>query len=482
MPVTIAQKEEERKFSHQLSLPVLEEIYPRTLIADVLSELQRWEKRERKLSQLVMVYLLLCWHLFAQESLRSVFLHLSSGLRLLGVMSIAQVPTKNAFLRRRKQLGVRFFRLLLRRVCKPMATAQTPGAFAYGYRLTAIDGTLEDVADSAENARFFGRISEGKTASPYPQARCLYLVEVATHLIFDAIIAPCKASEQSLCWGLLRSIEAGMLVLFDRGFISGAFLEAVAARQAQVLARLANGIFLQREQVLSDGSYLTTLTPKMCEGLKKPMRVRVVEYFIQPAIAEQLAKQPTSRTRSHSDGTNPDVLKRHRLITTLLDAELAPALDLCLLYHERWEIELCIDEMKNHLRISQHPLRSHLPLLTLQEAYAMLLTHYAVRLLLFRAAQQQESLDADRVSFTLTLQGMRDALIHGVQIPLCLVATMMSQLYASLLTPASLLPSRRLRFNCRVVKHLCTRFRRKRPDQHHNLELKHTAFEDILVM
>ena len=481
MPLRIPQMAEESKFSHRLTLSVLEEIYPRSLIADLLSQLYLWEQRERKLSQLVMVYLLLSWHLFAQESLRSVFLHLSSGLRSFGLMPVSQVPTKNAFLRRRKQLGVRFFRVLLRRVCKPLATPQTLGAFAYGYRLTAIDGTLEDVADSQENARFFGRISEGKTASPYPQARCLYLVEVATHLIFDAIIAPCRASEQRLCWGLLRSIEAGMLVLFDRGFVSGAFLEAIYARQAQVLARLSNGIFLRREQVLADGSYLTTLTPKMCQGLKKPMRVRVVEYFIEPKIAEELAKQPPSRTHSKSDGTNPDVLKRHRLITTILDPDLAPALELCLLYHERWEIELCIDEMKNHLRISQRPLRSHLPLLALQEAYAMLLTHYALRLIMFRAAQEHGSLDPDRVSFTLTLQSVRDAIIQGAQTPLCLVPTMMHHLCAGLITPGSLVASRRLRFNCRVVKHINTRFRRKRPE-HHNLHLKHTSFAEILVM
>lgn len=481
MPLRIPQTMDLDKFSHRLSLPLLEHIFARSVIGELLSELGRWEQRERKLSQMVMVYLLLSWHLFAQESLRSVSLHLSAGLRLLGLMSMEQVPTKNAFLRRRKQLGVRFFRWLLRRVCQPQATAQTPFAFAFGYRLTAIDGTLEDVADSQENARFFGRISEGKTASPYPQARCVYLIEVATHLIFDAIIAPCKASEQRLCWGLLRSITAGMLVLMDRGFVSGAWLEALIARHAQVLARLANGIFLRREVELADGSYLTTLYPRQCQGLKAPIRVRVVEYFIEPEVAEPLSQQPTSRTNSNSTGTNPDVKKRHRLLTTILDPELAPALALCLLYHERWEIELCIDEMKNHLRLSQHPLRSHLPLLALQEAYALLLTHYAVRWLMFQAATAHGELDADRISLTITVQSMRDALILSPQIPADCQPTMLCQVYACLVEPASLLEPRRLRFNCRVVKRITTRFRRKRP-QHQNLHLKNTSFAEILLM
>src|SRR5258707_643395 len=220
MPFRIAQLPCDNKFSPHFSVALLERIYPRDLVCDLLTQFHLWEERERKLNQLVMVYLLIAWHLFLNESVRSVFLHLSAGLRLVGHMSMSQVPTKGAFLHRRKQLGVRLLRTLLRRVCQPLATPHTPGAFAFGYRLVAIDGTLEDVADSPANARFFGRISAGKTASPFPQARCGYLVEAATHLIFDAIMAPCQASEQRLCWGLLRSITAGMRVLLDRGFFS----------------------------------------------------------------------------------------------------------------------------------------------------------------------------------------------------------------------------------------------------------------------
>lgn len=347
--------------------------------------------------------------------------------------------------------------------------------------MTAIDGTLEDVADSPANARFFGRLSEGATASPYPQARCLYLVEVATHLIFDAIIAPCQASEQRLCWGLLRSITADMLVLLDRGFVSGPYFEAIRARGAQVLARLSQGLFLKRQRELADGSYLTLLTPQMCRGLKRPLLVRIIEYTIKPAVAEVLVKQPPSRMHSHSDGTNPGIAKVHRLVTTLLDPIQAPALDLCLLSHERWEIELSIDETKNHLRISQSPLLSHLPLLALQELYALLLTHYAIRVVMLQAAQAHEQLDPDRISFTLSVQTLRDVVILATQTPPSLRECMVQQVYAALVLKASLVEPRRLRFNCRVVKRICTRFRRKRPE-HVNLYLKDTRYADILLM
>ena len=40
----------------------------------------------------------------------------------------------------------------------------------------------------------------------------------------------------------------------------------------------------------------------------------------------------------------------YRLITTLLDYEQAPAVELAALYHDRWEIETTFDELKTHLR------------------------------------------------------------------------------------------------------------------------------------
>src|SRR6266480_2082430 len=97
------------------------------------------------------------------------------------------------------------------------------------------------------------------------------------------------------------------------------------------------------------------------------------------------------------------------IATTLLDPDLYPARDLCVLYHERWEIELAIDEIKDHQRLSSQPLRSKLPILVLQELYALLLAHYAVRALVLQAAETK-GLDPDRVSFTEGLRVLKSGL------------------------------------------------------------------------
>jgi hypothetical protein len=59
----------------------------------------------------------------------------------------------------------------------------------------------------------------------------------------------------------------------------------------------------------------------------------------------------------------------YRLVTTLLDPAQAPAVELAALYHERWEIETALAELKTHLRGAKLVLRSKTPDLVRQEFY-----------------------------------------------------------------------------------------------------------------
>jgi hypothetical protein len=345
----------------------------------------------------------------------------------------------------------------------------------------AIDGTYEDVADTAANAAYFGRRCTGSTQSPFPQLHCVYLAEVGTHAIVDAVIAPCTTSEQRLAKGLLRSIEPGMLLLMDRGFVGACFLQALVDRGAHFLGRLPLNNYTRKQKVLPDGTYLVTLLPKDHPGLKKPLTVRVIEYTVQEKVAARLEQLTPSRINSGSGSTNPDIRKVHRLVTTLLNPDLYPARDLCVLYHERWEIELIIDEIKDHQRLSSQPLRSRLPLLVLQELYALLLAHYVLRALMLQAASTQR-LDPDRLSFTEAIRILKAGLNLSPFLTPASTDRMLKRLHADLVSRHLLLPPRRLRFNCRVVKRIGTGFRRKRLE-HQQVKLPaSTTFADLVVL
>lgn len=480
MPFTITQLPDQDKLCQTFSLPILERTYDRQTIEELISAFHQKPTRARKLTMTIVIYVLICWTLFLGSTLGAVYAELCSSERYLAEQDPEELPGRGAWVYRRKQVGVQILRRLFRLKCKPLAQPQTPGAFAFGLRLMAIDGTYEDVADTKANATYFGRRCSGETQSPFPQLHCVYLAEVGTHAVVDIMVAPCATSEQCLAWGLLRSIQAGMLVMTDRGFVGVCFLQALGDRGAQFLGRIPGNVFTHKQQLLPDGSYLVSLLPKDFAGLKKPLTLRIIEYTIEEKTAARLEQVTPSRIASGSGSTNPDIRKVHRIATTLLDPDLYPARDLCVLYHERWEIELTIDEIKDHQRLSSQPLRSKLPILVLQELYALLLAHYAVRALLLQAAQTK-GLDPDRVSFTEGIRVLKSGLNLSPFLTPARTDHALMRLHADLVHHHHLLPPRRLRFNCRVVKQTRTRFRRKKPE-HHQVKLpSSTTFADLVI-
>ena len=78
-------------------------------------------------------------------------------------------------------------------------------------------------------------------------------------------------------------------------------------------------------------------------------------------------------------------------MTTVLDPGKAPAKELAALYHDRWEVETALDELKTHLRGSRIVLRSKTPDLVRQEFYGLMMAHFAVRGLMHEAAIEREA-------------------------------------------------------------------------------------------
>lgn len=105
----------------------------------------------------------------------------------------------------------------------------------------------------------------------------------------------------------------------------------------------------------------------------------------------------------------------------MFDLALFPALLLAKEYHQRWEVENTIDELKTRLNGRRTPIRSLKPRLVVQEIYGWLLGHYAVRCLMFTAAQQA-GISPLSLGFTGTLKVIRRAIpdfqdIQPEQIP-----------------------------------------------------------------
>jgi hypothetical protein len=432
----------ESKFSQELTMGVIARIIPPRIIVTVLEAEGRFTERERKLNLVVTVLLVIMLNIYTTYSIGAVLAKMAQGLRFIWSDPDYVVPNDSAISYRRYQVGVRPLVGLFQEVCEPLATPDTPGAVLFGLRLMAIDGTVEDVPDTPANAAVFGRHQSHRGPSAFPQVKGVYLVECGTHAIVDAGFWPYHTSERVGGFRVLRSVTAGMLLMWDRGFHDYDMFVQVRQRGAHVLSRLPAHVKPARVQSLTDGSYLAYLQPSAYQRRKAGERllVRVIEYTI-------------------TDPNLPGYGQTHRLVTTLLDPETYPILDLICTYHERWEVEIVIDEIDTHQRLLPGPLRSLKPIGVIQELYGLLIAHYIIRTLMYQAARQV-NLDPDRLSFIGAVRLLQNA------VPEFQMTTpeQLPALYQRLLRDIARkrLPKRRLRSNPRVVKRKMSKFKLKR--------------------
>jgi hypothetical protein len=374
------------RLSDHISLGVIARAFPPGRVRRILAETGRASERERDLPAQVMVYYAIALALYMGAGTREVLRCLLEGLRWLRGAEAVKVAGRSGISQARTRLGEAPLRRLYEEVVEPIATRASEGAWYRDWRLVSLDGSCLDVADTEANRACFGRPGASRGESAFPQLRFVALVENGTHVLFGARLGRFAEGETTLAHAALAALRPGMLCLADRQFFGHALWQA-AAGGADLLWRGKHNLRLPREAVLADGSYLTTAYPsdKDRRHASNGVRVRVVEYRLE-GIAEA---EPL-----------------YRLVTTILDPAQAPAAELAALYHERWEIEGALAELKTQLRGARAVLRSKTPELVRQEFWGLLLAHFAVRGLMHEAALKADE-DPDRLSFSHAVRVVR---------------------------------------------------------------------------
>lgn len=375
-------------------LKAIETAIPTETIKQAIGKTNSQQERQRKLPSELVVSLVIAMSLWSSMSMRTVLKNLVAGLsqKWLQLAQYWQAPNSASISEARQRVGCAVMTRLFELVARPMASPQTAGAFLGGLRVMAVDGTVMDVPDSAANARVFGYPgTRPGTKAAFPKARLVLLVETGTHLIIDALICPYRIGERVRIQKLLRSVTSGMLLMWDRGLHSYKMVNATMKQSCHYLGRLPANVKFEVEQVLDDGSYLSWIYPdgKSRKRGAQRIRVRIIEYTID--------------TDQES--------KTYRLITSLMDIVTFPALLLAAEYHQRWEIESTIDELKTHLVGRKTPIRSLNPREVVQEIYGWLLGHWSLRYLMFQAAETA-GISPLRIGFTGTLNVIRRAIPH----------------------------------------------------------------------
>jgi hypothetical protein len=391
----------------RIALGALTRTFPPELVDRVVAQTGRAEQRRRLLPARVVVYFVLALALYSHAAYEEVMRCLVEGLGWAQPARQGRrswpwwhVPGASALAEARERLGPEPLRMLFATAARPLATQATRGAWYRRWRLLILDGTCLDVPDSPAN-QSLGRASSGsgEGVGAFPQVRVVGLVEAGTHAIIDAAQGSYATGEQTLARELIRDgspLGPGVLLLADRLFAGAELWQAMAATGAELVWRVkcasTSAPTLAVDQVLSDGSWLSCIYVRSDRHRRRhPITVRVIEYAVS---------DPGRRTSTD----------RYRLVTTILDTDLAPAGELAALYTERWEVETALAELKTTQRGPRQVLRSRSPELVAQEVWAHLLVHYALRAVMHTAALV-EDLDPDRLSFIRSLRVVRRQVI-----------------------------------------------------------------------
>jgi len=184
------------KTAAAIPLSTLGEVISPAIVTQAIERARSRGKRRRKLPAELMAVAFVVLGLFAGGTLRYAVLKTLQALRLRSDFPTDQPAGKGAICQARYRYGPRLLRELFGLVCQPLASPDTPGAFLFGLRLLALDGTIEAVADTPDNDKAFGRRNGPRGPSAYPQIKCIYLEECGPHTVVGAIIRPCNAGEQ----------------------------------------------------------------------------------------------------------------------------------------------------------------------------------------------------------------------------------------------------------------------------------------------
>jgi hypothetical protein len=398
MARTIATLPAGSRITDYISLGVIAKFFPVQKVHGVLEKTGRTSVRERDLPAHVVVYYVIALALYMRSSYREVLRCLLEGVQwLLDPSAGVRVAGKSGISQARSRLGAEPLKELYKEIVTPLAERRTKGAWYRDWRMVSLDGSTLDVADTAENEEAYGRPGASRGSSAFPKVRFVGLLENGTHVLWAARMAPYATDEITLAQEVVPALQKGMLCLADRFFPSYPLWRAAAQSGADLLWRMRQNARLDRDRQLPDGSYLSRIYASTSDrrNQRKAIVVRAIDYHLKDV---------------------PGAEPVYRLITTILDPKQAPAKELAALYHERWEIETALDELKTHLRGAQIVLRSKTPELVEQEFYGLMMAHFAIRGLMHEAALEADE-DPDRLSFVHSVRVVQRRMPRFAAIP-----------------------------------------------------------------
>jgi hypothetical protein len=201
------------------------------------------------------------------------------------------------------------------------------------------------------------------------------------------LLAEASANCKQHARAMLAELEAGALLLFDRGYLSFPWFDELTERGLWWISRYANHASFQVRHILYQGDgvldAIVVLGKYRADRAKYP--VRLVQYYHHGQL--------------------------HRYLTNVLDPQQLSLAEVARLYARRWDIELAFSLLKEHLHASQL-WSAKWPVIQVQIWCALLLAQLFHGLQVQLAAQ--EGVDPFEVSIDLLVELVPQILHRGI--------------------------------------------------------------------
>jgi hypothetical protein len=309
--------------------------------------------RDRLLTPVTTLQLFL-WHILHGNTACSHLPHLS-GLRF----------TAAAYCQARARLPLCFFNLLLERFGSAVQRSALDDGRWHGHRTFLVDGSGCSMPDVSALQDTFGQPTVQRLGCGFPVARLLGLFHAGTGVLLKLVVAPLVTHDLAQVQAVHSSLQAGDVLVADRGLCSYAHLALLVQAGLHAVLRVGGRQIVAftpgrpfvkpsvrrtpavkgvprsrwRKALGVDDQLVTWLKPKTCPSwltretlaaLPETLELREVRYRIGT---------PGFRTRQIT------------LVTTLSDAETYGVADLAELYCQRWQVETALAQLKTTMHM-----------------------------------------------------------------------------------------------------------------------------------
>jgi hypothetical protein len=320
--------------------------------------------------------------------------------------------TDSAYCQARKRLPLAVYHALLEETAATIR-AGSDGAGWLGHRVWVVDGSSFSMPDEPELRRHFGQPGCQRPGCGFPVAKWLALFDVATGMLLRSATAPLRTHDMAQVGPISDGLQAGDVVLGDRGFCSYAHLALLVRRGLHAVFRVhqmqivdftpgrpqaRRGPYPRPEGlphsrwVLAQGAMdqrVVWFKPK-----SRPMWMSKEEFA---ALPEEITVREL-RYRVETPGYR---VREVTLVTTLLDAATYAAAELAELYYRRWQVEINFRHIKISMKMDV--LRCETVEGVLKELAVFSLAYNLVRSVMVESARVQE-VDPDRIGLVDTVR------------------------------------------------------------------------------